>query len=204
MRYELDPGCAKRVGTAPRITETGAYVGTIYDCFQYATASGAQMIRIEFTSDDERRASIDLCVQKKDGSDAFGLNIFHAILAVCKMRSATGTKVPNVPLFGKKVTVERFHEMMNKRIGLLLQKTTDLSRDRYQDSLAIACPFNADTRQTAREMLEQKDAVMLDKLVASTKDRVTGNPAAHKSNPAVEFESQERAESAPLNDDIPF
>ena len=201
MRYDLDTASAKRVGTAPRIVDTGAYVGKIYDAFLYKTKGGATMLRIEFTSDDERRASLDLCVLKRDGSEAFGMNIFHAIMACCRMRSATTQVVQNVPLFGQKQQVERFLDMLDKPVGLLLQKVTDLSRDRFQDSLQIQCPFEPKTRQTARELLEQQEAKMLDKLIASTKDRVVGS----RSNPAVEqFESPERSVPSDINEEIPF
>lgn len=203
MRYDLDPNCAKRVGNAPRIVDTGAYTGKVYDAFQYKTKGGATMVRIDFIADDERRASLDLCILKRDGSEAFGMNIFHAVLACCHMRSTTTQTVQNVPLFGQKQPVDRFIDMLGKPIGLLLQKVTDLSRDKFQDSLQIQCPFDPVSRQTARELLEKSEAKMLDKLIASTKDRVTGS----RSNPAVEqFESPER-QQAPADgfgDDIPF
>ena len=204
MRYDLDINAATRVGTAPRITETGAYVGKIYDAFQYQTKGGATMVRIEFIADDERRASLDMCILKRDGSDAFGINIFHALLACCHMRSTT-TQPDQVYLFGQKQKVERFKDMLGKPVGLLLQKVTDLSREKYQDSLQIATPFDPVSRQTAKELLEKAEAKMLDKLIASTKDRVTGS----RSNPAVEqFESPESQtpadSSSSFGDDIPF
>ena len=96
--------------------------------------------------------------------------------------------------------------MLGKPVGLLLQKVTDLSREKFQDSLQIATPFDPVSRQTAKELLEKAEAKMLDKLIASTKDRVTGS----RSNPAVEhveqFESPERQAPADssFGDDIPF
>ena len=204
MRYDLDINAAVRVGNAPRITDTGAYVGKIYDAYQYQTKGGATMVRIEFIAGDERRATTEMCIVKKNGSDAFGINIFHALLACCHMRSTTA-QPDQVFLFGQKQKIERFKDMLGKPVGLLLQKETDLSREKYQDSLKIVTPFDPVSRQTAKELLEKAEAKMLDKLIASTKDRVTGS----RSNPAVEqFESPERQapadSSSSFGDDIPF
>ena len=174
-RYEfsLDPEAARKVGSVPRITETGAYRGILRDIYVYETKRGAAMLRIDFRDDEERYASMDICIKKSDGSDAFGVSLFHALMTVCKIRYTITQTCPNVPVFGDnhKQEVGRFMGMLNKRVGLLVRAVHDKTRDKYQDSIELVAPFDAETGQTAAEILDKADAKKLNILIAVTKDK---------------------------------
>lgn len=201
--FNLDPKAARRVGSAPRITKTGAYKGILKDVFVYETKRGAAMLRIEFLDDEDRRASLDLCIKKADGTDAFGMGIFHALMTVCKMRYAITQICPNVPVFGDnhKQEVGRFMEMLNKRVGLFIRAVHDENQARYPDSIELMTPFDYTTGQTAAEILDKTDAKRLDLLIAGTTDRIIRKRAEDS------FESPAPAsepDQSDFPDDVPF
>lgn len=167
------------------------------------------MMQIDFTADDGSRASLQVCLVTTAGEkNKIGASVFNAILACCHMRSATTQTVPNVPVYKEKQTVDRFMDLLGKPIGLLLRCKKEPGKNgKMYTKAEIVTPFDPQTRQTARELLEKQEAKMLDKLLARelrAAERRAAEPAA-ETNPAIEqFESPERSAPADINEEIPF
>lgn len=148
----LDRAAAKRVEAPARIRETGAYKVIIQQADQYDTANGATMIRFRVKADDGAIAWVTLCVLKNDGTESFGMGVFHALMANLGLNAVewTAGKVKNpkdevVPGFRGKA-------LEGKRIGMLLQaEHRTLNDGKTVVNMSLSTTFDADTGLTFSE-----------------------------------------------------
>jgi len=157
--FQLDKNMAiEGAAAGGGITESGAYTGKIVkaETFQ-SSIPGSQACGVEFTFervDGARARYLQVYEKKADGGDAFGLKQIHAIMACMKIRG-----------------INQLNDFCHP-VGLILQ------REDYQNSAGeekykfqIIAPFNAQTRQTADELLNGKPAVTVDKIVETLVDK---------------------------------
>ena len=148
----FDRAAAKRVEAPARIRETGAYAVKIQQADQYDTQNGATMLRFRVQADDGAIAWITLCVLKTDGTEAFGMGVFHALMANCGVNSVewTAGKIKNskdemVPGFRGKA-------LEGKRVGMLLQsEERTLNDGKVIVNMNLVTSFDPDTRLTYSE-----------------------------------------------------
>jgi hypothetical protein len=203
---QLDPEMAKdgaMIG-ANTINKSGAYVGKITEAKAIQKDSGAAGIEFTFERDDGAQARyITVYTQKKDGNEAFGMKQIQALMACLKTRSVTqqNRAIKEYDHQYKQmmdVTAAVYPELENKPVGLVLKResyTNNNGEEKFKFN--IVAPFNAETRQLANELLDQKPAEILDKIIESLIDE----------EPAKPKQAQHQGYQTPpvdLNDDIPF
>lgn len=175
--YDLNTEQAKQAESA-RISETGKYVGIFTSAYGTESRKGTEGIEFSFKSDDGRTADfLTLWTYNMDGKELFGLKVLNAIMTCVRVKKIAPQngrieKWDN----GQKTTVEAqiFPDLMNKRVGLLLQ------REEYQKSdggignkFNIVGTFEADTEMTASEILTKAARPeKLSGMVASLRDKL--------------------------------
>ncbi|GAA5786107.1 hypothetical protein [Chitiniphilus shinanonensis] len=183
--YSLDPKSARRADEqGGRIDESGKYIGVFTRVEPFTSEKGAQGVGFDFKSNSGGTASFTLYTHSKAGSPIFGLDWMNAILTVLRTKQVSVQAAP-VEKYNaetkqrEKVTAQCFVELMNKPIGIVLQKewyTNQKGADAYRFSpYAI---FDAETEQVASEVLDQKPADRLGRIVATLKDRDTRSKTA--------------------------
>ena len=210
------------------IKTTGAYVLTIRQCAVRNTPSGAEMI--DFILKNESTGEIaltNICTLDKNGNVAFGADIFNAILTVLGITGAVDFVPAAVyKLNGEKEDGYRVPVVEKKSIGLLLQYKERVNQYGEADmdqngkpryNMVIRCVFHPETRQTASELINGKQASRLDYEIKKWQDSFAKPPQNHSD----EFESPARtpahnayapapapaakvSPSSITDDDIPF
>ena len=153
----LDKAAATASESAPRISETGAYVGRIVQAEQYDTRAGATMARFYFQAEDGASAWLTMCLLKTDGTEPFTMNIFHSILRCAVVSAVTATPGKVRTMSGQTADGYRMRELEGKRVGLLLQ--AEPREYQAQDGsikiatdMTIRRAFDAETGRTAKEL----------------------------------------------------
>lgn len=175
--YEVDVNNARsNDNVAPRITDTGAYIGTFNDAYFTQTRTGAGFIHFEFVEKKEGRSCrLSLCILKKNGEYTFNKPILDALLTVMRVGKLAGNRVEKKTKNGSQY-VERFEVLLGQPVGLLLQKVYDENNERFPVSMNLVTPFDPKTGMVAAELLDQKagkevTARKLKERIANTKDR---------------------------------
>lgn len=219
--YALNPESAKAadnsIGT--RITESGKYIGKFTRAENIKSSKGTLGIEFSFVTDSGQSADfLQIWTKGADGKELFGFNQLMAIMTCMKVRSLTPSKA-TVEKWNSEVgrstqqQVEVFQELMNKPIGLLLQKehynnTSGLPKER----MLIQMAFEASTGFVASEILDKAiKPEKMDKALASLKDRYakgySAGPAQNHDYGHNRFDSQSSG-PAPngfeFDSDIPF
>lgn len=213
MSITLNADDARRADAfSSLITESGKYIGVITRAEKLTSSTGTEGLGLSFKSDDGQIASyLDIYTVKSDGTKLSGHNLAQAILCCTKTRSADdGTitcdkwdpderkmmpcKVPGYPV------------LMNKKIGLVLQKELSTYQDKDREKMIIVGVFQAETGLTASEILDGKTKPQkLEHLVKM----VANNPVRDsrpRNTPAKTPAQATQAPSAAVdfNDEIPF
>lgn len=189
------------------INETGAYVVTIKQCETEEKPSGAQMVNFWLVADDGRESWTSLCIVTKDGKESWGMGLLQSLMVVTGVQNAQA-HAARVRLRNGDIKENgfRIREVEGKKAGVVLQRenyTYVDSRTGEEKETYRMNPlrfFHPNTRQTASEVLANADAVKLEGLLKTLKDK---NPkqAAQPQAP------QPPAQPAPmefLDEDIPI
>lgn len=159
------------------IQQTGAYVGTIVAATQYKAQSGAEMMNISFlSSSGEKAPYLSICYKKIDGSNNdIGINQINALMACMKV-TQTAPVIGTIQVWDKGAGTEIpqqatvFPELMNKPVGLFLQRELSTYNGEDKDKVVFYAPFCADTQQTAQELLDNIPASSIEKMKGTVKD----------------------------------
>lgn len=204
MSYTLDATAAKKANASGRITETGAYIGVFTRAESVTSKQGTQGIEFTFVDDLENTADfLSLWTVKQNGETIYGYNVLMSLMACMKTRTINETEgiVPKYDSVAKQVVNTKallFKELMNKRIGVLLQAEEYKSNNGdIKTRMTIAGFFDPQTRLVAKEILEQKSQPellqkMIDKMPSVKK--LSGNQAISHSSGTPDI----------ADDDIPF
>lgn len=160
MLYQFNPQLAVEGSefTGSGITESGAYVGKLTECKKFNSAvQGSDACGLEFTferSDGAKARFLQIYEKNSDGAEALGVAQIHALMACLSLRSVN--------------VLEDFC----KPVGLILQ------RENYQNSqgedkyrFKIVAPFHPQNRKTAGEIMGNKQAEAVDRIVETLVDK---------------------------------
>lgn len=182
----LDVRAARAVGGASFITTSGAYVGTITAARIYKSKSGAEMLDIDFESNEGERAHIQMCIYDKEKNPTFQRAIVDSLMTVCRVRSLKAEQRRFKDRQGQEQTGYFFVDLMNKPIGLLIQagpEEYDVKGEvKTMIRLNLLTPFDAHSRQNAAEILDQGEARAVDARLKNLKDKPLKKIAPRASN----------------------
>lgn len=178
--FQLDSKKAKEVGNESYINASGAYLGHFQNVRIYQSASQAQMVDFEFVANSGEKGKFSLCTYAKDGKEAFGLNILHAVMTVFRLRSLQAVE----GIYKKNGVEERgflLKELMNKPVGVLLQLTPEeypvrdhmgqVVEVKISNKLSLLTPFDPNTWQNAAEILNNAEAKAVKTRLETLKDK---------------------------------
>jgi hypothetical protein len=207
----LDSKLAKEgSGGSTRISAKGKFKGVIEHMKVYQTDSSSTFINFTFKADNGQDCRFSICIFGKDGKPTFGFKQLQAMMACCKIRSLTPTKVimDDYNLDTKQVEkMERdvYKEFSGAKIGFALYRH---DRPKYSDPskmefvMEISAPFNYDSEQTAQEVLDSKPPASLEKIIQNLTDKETKS-TAQSAGGYSGYESMPEANGS-MEDDIPF
>lgn len=203
LSYNLDANDAREGdnGGNNRIDQSGAYIGVITMAKAIVSTKNTLGIEMTFKSDTGQEANyLQLWTQNAQGEKIYGAKVLNALMACLKTRSIAPVKAQimeydhtvqnEVP-----VTADTYPELMNKRIGIVLQREEYLNKlGEVKSKFNIFSCFDAETRQTATEILDKSKAERLDKLLAHLKDKTLTKPTIQQPSQSIDD----------FDDDIPF
>lgn len=178
--FNYDQEQAVQAGVSNYVSDSGAYGGKLLTAeWVVSTQKGTKGIELTFETVDGLKANyLTIWYQKSTGEQLAGSKMLNAIMGCCKVTSLT-SKVVNHPEGPKYFCPE----LESKSLGLILQKVlytkSDLS-DGYK--FEIRLPFIAQTGKTLAEQIGNKDAVAVNKVLATLTDkddRTSGTAQSH-------------------------
>lgn len=207
--YQLSPDLAREGsgGGNSRITESGAYKGVITRAEHIVASTGTVGVEIDFECVTGSKANfITLYTKNSAGEAIWGLKQLNALMTCLSLRDiqpqqATIKKYDFTARQEVDSLVTIFPALMNKPVGLVLQKEQYLKQDNtVGEKLNLVAPFNAETNQVAVEILDKSQAEQLEKIVSSLKDKLlpTSGSATSYQQPT------QTAGTVDFDDDIPF
>ena len=135
--------------TSNNINESGVYFGEVTLAEYSKSPAGAGFVKVSLKTDDGKDLQyVDFCVQKRDGSDSFGMAFYHA------MCNFTNTQ-PSEPVQSSKTGKYGFPALYGKKIGIGVQvEYKDEFNDKgYQKSdKNLVSVFEYTTKKSAREI----------------------------------------------------
>lgn len=178
--FNYDQEQAVQAGVSNYVSDSGAYGGKLLTAeWVVSTQKGTKGIELTFETVDSLKANyLTIWYQKATGEQLAGSKMLNAIMGCCKVTNLTSKAVtfPEGPKYF-------CPELENKSIGLILQKVlytkSDLS-DGYK--FEIRLPFIAQNGKTLAEQLGNKDAVAVNKVLATLTDkddRASGTAQSH-------------------------
>ncbi|MDA3876115.1 MAG: hypothetical protein PF483_03390 [Halothiobacillus sp.] len=188
MNYTLNTEAAKGADTMNgRIDETGKYIGVFTRAESVESNKGTVGIDLSFRSNDGLTADyLSLWTRNVDGKEIYGFKVLMAVMTCMKTKGLTSTP-GSVEKYDqgqqKRVTVaaDIYPELMDKPIGLLLQKEEYIKKDNtIGTKMNIVGAFDPSTEMTASEILDRKTKPeLLERMVAGLKDKIL--PASSRS-----------------------
>jgi hypothetical protein len=194
------------------IRESGKYVGTITRAEKLLSKNGVEGVGFSFVGDDGATASyLDVYTIKPNGDKLRGYNLVQAVLCCARVKSASDGKITfqrwnNAERKTEFATADGYPELMNKRIGFVLQRelATNATTGADTDRVNIMAVFEASTGLMASEILESKTkAEKLDnvlKVLAANPVRDTRKTAGRSAHHG----DSGPAPTGGFDDDIPF
>lgn len=210
--YNLNADAAKRVGSLGQIKTTGAYTGVFTRAEAVESKNGTLGIEFDFVADDGRPAKfLTVWTLNSSGEELPGRRMIDAIMCVAKTRSIQ----PSKQLINKwdsaargevRVAAEVFVDLMNKPVGVILQREFSTYNGELKDRVNLFGCFDANTRQTPREILEKQPAAALDYIVAGVADKWSDDAKrmANGSAPSAGSAAKPNTDDDNFDDDIPF
>lgn len=197
-----------RVGA--RIETSGAYTGRFTLAKERIARTGAKGIEFTFESDEGQLARyLTLWVTRANGERMdYGYGLLSALMVILGLdrveskpavidewQADTGQWLPT--------QVEVFDALMNKPVGVLLQREEREWEGRTQVGMRIVEFFDPRDRRTAAEILANaREAQSINRLIASLRPSVIRSAAPVAATPAGAATGSGLADFA--EDDIPF
>lgn len=170
MSFTYNQDSAMKAGGTAK--ENGAYLGHIKSADYKRANSGSSGLEITFeTKDGSEFNYLTLWYQKQDGSEIKGgSSMINAIMGITQTQSLSEKQVgvdqqTQQPIFTAP-------ELTGKDVGFVLQKvlyTKNDGSDGYK--FEIRLPFNMQTRQTLKEQVSNAQPGMVDRILATLKDK---------------------------------
>jgi hypothetical protein len=213
MEYALDANTARKADQRGGfIDETGKYIGKLTRAESITTDKGTKGIDFSFTSNDGRRTRFSIYTHKKDGSVISIGNSFVMALMTCLSVRSMSPKPTKVKKWDRNANTEVdatascYQELMNKDIGLLLERETFIKEDGGTGSrMILAGVFQAGTELMASEILDKKvRPEQLGKVIDTLRDRVSKPRADSSSGGRAQPSDGGRGGLEEMDDDIPF
>lgn len=206
ITYALDTKLAKQADAGGYISETGKYIGEFKNAFQVISGNkGTYGIEFAFESEIGEKANyLTLWTHSSSLEPIYGAQLINATMAVLKLRGLTMQKGQATDHTGQPRTVDIFPELINRKIGLLLQKEEYLKSDNsIGHKFNIINVFDPDTELTASEILDRKtEPKLLAQHVSRLKDKLL--PANKVSSQSSGYQPPSSGGLADMSDDIPF
>jgi hypothetical protein len=193
-----------------RIETSGAYTGRLTLAKERTARTGTKGIEFTFESDDGQVARyLTLWVARANGERIeYGYGLLSALMTCLGLdavesrqdtldewQADTGQWLP--------AQVEVFESLMNKSIGVLLQREERVWEGRTQVGMKIVEFFDPRDRRTAAEILNhEREAQSLDRLAANLRESVIRAAAPPAATPAGVAGGGSLVDLA--DDDIPF
>lgn len=210
--YSLNPNVAKQAGASNYINETGQYVGVFKRAEEIVSKQNTEGIEFTFLSQDNQTADYLTCWTYNQGGDAlYGLKTLNALMTCMKVHEIA-------PIVGavkdrdgnpKKATI--FPELLDKPIGLLLQREEYEKQDgSIGYKFNIAGCYDARSGMTASEIIDRVTApTQLMKWVKQLKDkpmqaRRDAGAVSSSAPAALRTAVPAGGGFADMDDDIPF
>ena len=206
--YTLDATSARNAESIGKfIRDTGKYKGVFTRAeLLISTEKGSRGIEFDFLSDG-KECTLQLWTHSGAGEPYSALNMVNAIMTCLALRGIQPKKmvVEKYDYDSKqrhKVEVTAFPDLMNKPIGLLLQKELSIYNNKERSKMLIFAAFNAESEKTSTEILDKiAQPSALAKLVLLLADKDN-----RKSGQAMQSQHQSKTTNAyaALDDDLPF
>ena len=208
--YTLDATSARNAESIGKfIRDTGKYKGVFTRAeLLISTEKGSRGIEFDFLSDG-KECTLQLWTHSGAGEPYSALNMVNAIMTCLALRGIQPKKmvVEKYDYDSKqrhKVEVTAFPDLMNKPIGLLLQKELSVYNNKERSKMLIFAAFNAESEKTSTEILDKiAQPSALAKLVLLLADKDN-----RKSGQAMQSQQQSKTNNAyaALDDDsdLPF
>lgn len=155
--YSLDPNAAREANQNNYISETGKYVGRIIMAEAIKSRNSTEGIELSFRSNAGQTANFLTLYTYNSNSEAlYGLKVLNALMVCAGVQSLTPQQQQITDAKGVSRPASVFVELINKPIGLVLQKEfyekNDGSGESYRFS--IIAPFHPQTEMMAKEILD--------------------------------------------------
>lgn len=202
--YDLNTDSARQANTSNRITETGKYIGKFTRAEAVKSRQNTEGIEFTFESNEGQSADfLTLWTINGEGKEIFGMKILNALMTCLRVKSIkpTSTLIEKFDnSVKKKVNATIYADLMNKQIGLLLQREEyEKQNGAIGNKVNIYACFDAQTEMMAGEILDRAPkAEQLTKLMLSLRDR----PLQLYKRPTHTQATQQFIDD--MNDDIPF
>jgi len=200
MRYDLDADAARKANTSSRIEESGKYIGTFTRAEMVTSQKGTVGVEFAFESEHKQTADyLTIWTVNKDNQRIYGYNILMAIMTCLGVRTletekAVINKWDSVAKQEVPTEAVIYPELMNKRIGVLLQiEEYKNGHGDIKEKAALFAPFQASTEFTASEILDRKVspeklAGMVASLQPLKKLKASGGSSAPSGGGAPDFD----------------
>lgn len=222
--YSLSADTAVAGSTAgfQRITQSGAYTGVFTKAKHIKASTGAEGVEFTFKARDGAEAGyLTLYTHNGQGGETYGYSQLNALMACLKVREINPQSMQVLEYdhdAGKEqaVQIDAYPQLMHAPVGVVLQREEYRKRDGdVGERMNLHAFFEADTRQTGGEVIQQKPAGAIDGVIANLKDKtLPGNqpgsvraprPAGMPATVAEGSVSGQRDQALQdFDDDIPF
>ena len=208
--YTLDTGAAKSAETIGKyIRETGKYKGKFTRAeLLISQAKGSRGIEFDFLSDEGKECTLQIWTHSGTGEAYSGINMVNAIMTCLSLRGIQ----PKPMVVDKydydskqkvRANIEAYGDLMNKPIGLLLQKEISEYQGKDKTKMLIFAAFNASSEKTASEIIDKvAQPVALEKLLSGLHDKDARGKTA--SAPQSSAPRQSQPPACDFDDDLPF
>lgn len=208
--YTLDTGAAKNAESIGKyIRETGKYKGKFTRAeLMISQTKGSRGIEFDFMSDEGKECTLQVWTHSGMGDAYSGINMINAIMTCLSLRG-----IQPKPMVVEKydydskqkvrANIEGFADLMNKPIGLLLQKEISEYQGKEKTKMLIFAAFNIPSEKTASEIIDKvAQPAALAKLLSGLHDK----DARSKQHAAVQSSAprQNQPAAADFDDDLPF
>lgn len=207
--YNLNAEQAKGAESrANRITESGQYTGRFTRAESVTSKKNTEGVEFAFEAENGQSADfLNLWTYNVDGKELFGLKMLNAIMTCMRVKTLTPQQAQvekwSQEADGKvKVVATVYPDLMNKSIGLLLQKEAYAKQDGsvgYKFNV-YGC-FEPGTGMVASEILEKASkGEKLGRIAATLKDKPLDGSAPRAAAAPVATAGA----FSDMDDDIPF
>jgi hypothetical protein len=221
--YALDADLARKSDESKtRIDASGEYVGHFTKAKKVISTTGTEGIEFSFETNEGATGDyMTLYTIKADGTKIFGFGLLMALMTCLKVRQIGTQKIAvdewdNIARAVIPVEAEHFTELMNKPIGVLIQRepiidqfSGDVKIDKNgfpKWKLNLTGFFDPVTRKTAGEILDKAETpARLERKLSSLRDKPLPTQSQQPVTQPMQSQPLLKRHLPPLDDDdIPF